>query len=132
MTIGGRTYSVLQGAYKPSANNQTMKTLTIIILAMLTSHAFSHEEPPIVKEWQFIKQDVKKHLFNNEYKKAIESSQKLLSIDPSNDEARLHLLFCYLQSSKRLPEWVVDEVKFSNTDEGHYYQAIFDRLNTAD
>ena len=109
-----------------------MKTLTIIILAILPTLTLAHEEPAIVKEWTSIKQDVKKHLFNNEYQKAVESSQKLLAIDPSNDEAKFHLLFSYLQSGKKLPEWVVDEVKFSHNDEGRYYQAIFDRLNKAD
>lgn len=106
-----------------------MKVLMISILAMLPMFSIAHNEHPIFQEWKSLKKDVHKHLFNNNYDKAIESSRKLLGIDPSNDEAKFLFLFTYIQSGKQLPDWTKNEIRFSNTDAGSFYKAVFEKLD---
>lgn len=106
-----------------------MKVLIISILAIMPMFSIAHTEHPIIQEWKNLKKDVHKHLFNKNYDKAIESSKKLLGIDPSDDEAKFLFLFTYIQSGKKLPDWTKNEIRFSNTDAGSFYEAVFEKLN---
>lgn len=86
--------------YKTAANTsvvkEAMKVSIISILVILPVLSIAHTEKPILNEWTNLKKDGYKHLFSNNYDKTIESSKKLLVIDPSDDESSFLFLFTYI------------------------------------
>lgn len=108
-----------------------MKTIMITIMTFLPMLSSAHDNLPIFQEWESLKSDVHKHLSNKNYEKAIESANRLLAIDPSNDEAKFHLLFSYIKSEKKIPKWIKHEVVFSNTNTGNFYKSVLSKSSNA-
>ncbi|EAT13676.1 hypothetical protein HF888_09570 [Bermanella marisrubri] len=69
-----------------------MKIISTFLILVFSSSAFSYEIPSIVEEWIEIKASYQAYMVSRNYDKAITQATKLLSIDPSNDEAKFYLL----------------------------------------
>lgn len=97
-------------------------------MLIISGLVFSHEPPPIVKEWRKSIENFQTYIVLKDYDKAIAEAKKLLDIDPSDNEAIFYLRYAYIKSKKTIPSWLNEEGRFTELPEGTFYKMLASEL----
>ena len=105
-----------------------MKIISIALMLLISGFVFSHEPPPIVQEWRKSIENYQTYIVLKDYDKAIAETEKLLGIDPSDNEAKFYLRYAYSKSNKKTPSWLNEEGRFTELPEGKFYKMLASEL----
>ncbi len=101
-------------------------------MLLLSGFVLSHEPPLIVQEWRKSIDNYQAYIVLKEYDKAITEAEKLLGIDPSNNEAKFYLRYAYSQSKKKTPSWLNEDSMFTEFTEGEFYKILASEFEESD
>ena len=81
-----------------------MKYILTLIIFFLSSSATAES---IVDEWQTLNSHYLEYVANEKYEEALDAALKLNSIDPSDTQSMLYIVFASIKAGKTPPTWIM-------------------------